>query len=414
MPILNARLKGCLCTASILIAAVSAFAVRGNCLQPASQYRGNTLRTGQIGYTATYSPGLDWQYSTGTTCSASPIIASNGTAYFGAYDRYFYAVEGNGSLAWRSSRYSSSIIGSAAVASNGIIYFATLSGSIYAFNSDGTSNWASPCKIAGAVNGSMLIGEDGTLYVGSDNNRIYAVDSSGAIKWSYYTGGDITRALTMSADGSVIYAPSQDGRIYAVSSNGIFIWKSAVINPSNNCAVGPDGTIYVGTASGSLVALNSDGSTKWTYPTQGRTITTAPAVGADGTIYVGAQDTCLHAINPDGTLKWYYRTNAAIYSSPTLDADGTIIFGTYSGDIVSIDPTDGSLNWSRSIGATIYTSPTIGSDGSIFVMDSEGRLSKFSGPVTSSNPTTPEPSAFVSLAAALAALVSLKLRRVRV
>ncbi len=45
------------------------------------------------------------------------------------------------------------------------------------------------------------------------------------------------------------------------------------------------------------------GTLKWSYATGGG-IYSSPAVGPDGTIYVGSRDFSLYAINPDGTLKW--------------------------------------------------------------------------------------------------------------
>jgi outer membrane protein assembly factor BamB len=67
-----------------------------------------------------------------------------------------------------------------------------------------------------------------------------------------------------------------------------------------------DGTIYVGSSTGILYAVNRDGAIKWSYdadPTYGHTCS-SPAVGVDGTIYIGLGNSTLHAVNPDGTLKW--------------------------------------------------------------------------------------------------------------
>ena len=403
-------LWGFICKASILIAVSITYSACP--AQAATQYRDDSLRSGNSDYVATYAPYKEWQYSSGTTCSASPIISQNGTVYFGGYDRYFRAVSSSGSLLWKSTKYSSSIISSAAVGNNGVIYFSTLGGTICALGANGDSQWANPCTLAGGnVGGAILLGNDGTLYVGADNSRVYAINPDGTIKWSSITGGAIKRSLSMSQDGSTIYAPSEDGRLYAIGSDGSILWKTNIINPSNNCAVGADGTLYVGTTSGTLVAIGSDGSIKWTYATQSKTISTSPAIGADGTIYFGGQDTCLHAVNPDGTVKWLYRTSASIYSSPTIDAAGIILFGTYSGSLVALNP-DGSLNWSRNIGSTIYTSPTIGSDGSIYVIDSLGQLTKYTGPVNAPA-ETPEPSTMVCLLGAIAAILAKYKRRQR-
>lgn len=78
---------------------------------------------------------------------------------------------------------------------------------------------------------------------------------------------------------------------------------------SNSPAIGPDGTIYVGSAGvewgGDFYAVNPDGTEKWRIR---GSVDGTPATAADGTIYVGSYryngSRCLYAINPNGTEKW--------------------------------------------------------------------------------------------------------------
>ncbi|MEO0150874.1 MAG: PQQ-binding-like beta-propeller repeat protein [candidate division WOR-3 bacterium] len=55
------------------------------------------------------------------------------------------------------------------------------------------------------------------------------------------------------------------------------------------------GTYYIGSGS-KLYAINSDGTLKWTFTT-GSTVKSSPAIGPDGTVYVGSLDGLLYAIN---------------------------------------------------------------------------------------------------------------------
>lgn len=51
--------------------------------------------------------------------------------------------------------------------------------------------------------------------------------------------------------------------------------------------IAPDGTVYLGTKDGKLIALKSDGKPFWSRDiTKGESIVASPAVGADGSIYV--------------------------------------------------------------------------------------------------------------------------------
>ena len=61
-------------------------------------------------------------------------------------------------------------------------------------------------------------------------------------------------------------------------------------------AVGKDGTIYIGSAGGSLYAVNSIGRETWAFPTGGEVYSSA-AIGKDGTIYFGSNDGNLYAVS---------------------------------------------------------------------------------------------------------------------
>ena len=76
--------------------------------------RYDRMRTGRTTFAAPTNPKFDWNYATGSSCSATPVIAEDGTVYFGATDKYLYAITKTGSLAWRY-RANSSITGSAAI-----------------------------------------------------------------------------------------------------------------------------------------------------------------------------------------------------------------------------------------------------------------------------------------------------------
>src|SRR5438477_110381 len=82
-----------------------------------------------------------------------------------------------------------------------------------------------------------------------------------------------------------------------------------------------DGTIYVGAGS-NLIAVNPDGSLKWSYPAADW-IDSSPAIGPDGTIYVGSWDDNLYAVRPDGSEKWRFTADDNVSTSPAIAADGT-------------------------------------------------------------------------------------------
>lgn len=129
-------------------------------------------------------------------------------------------------------------------------------------------------------------------------------------------------------------------------------------------AIGPDGTIYVGSQDNYVYAVNSDGSLKWRVQT-GDVVRSSPTIAPDGTVYVGSYDNRLYAINPGGTLKWYYITGGDVPSSPAIAVDGTIIFGSKDGFIYALNP-DSTLKWRYGTGQDVYSSPAIAADGTVY------------------------------------------------
>ena len=64
-------------------------------------------------------------------------------------------------------------------------------------------------------------------------------------------------------------------------------------------AIGPDGTVYVGSGDNKLYAINGKtGDKLWEFET-GDFVGSSPAIGPDGTVYVGSDDHWLYAIKTD-------------------------------------------------------------------------------------------------------------------
>ena len=63
-----------------------------------------------------------------------------------------------------------------------------------------------------------------------------------------------------------------------------------------------------------LALAGTSGTEKWSFGT-GDYVNSSPAIGPDGTIYVGSVDHRLYAINPDGTEKWNFVTENWVKSS---------------------------------------------------------------------------------------------------
>jgi len=137
-------------------------------------------------------------------------------------------------------------------------------------------------------------------------------------------------------------------------------------------ALAPDGTIYFGTFTGRLWALEPDGSTKWVFKA-GREIRSSPAIAADGTIYFGSRDRTLYALTPSGTVKWTFKSEAWIDSSPALSSEGQVLFGSWDKRLYALSA-DGKKQWEFLTDAPVVSSPAIGMDGTIYFGSHDGKL----------------------------------------
>jgi outer membrane protein assembly factor BamB len=156
------------------------------------------------------------------------------------------------------------------------------------------------------------------------------------------------------------------------NNNGAVLWRFKMIQGmQTGVSIDGDGTIYFGCYDGDFYALNSDGSLKWKYITDGFMTSSTPAINNEGTIYIGSWDNYLHAVNPDGTLEWMVDLGKDIDSSPVVADDGTVYVGTMGGldqigYIVSIN-LNGTINWKYETGYHITSSPAVGNDGTVYI-----------------------------------------------
>jgi len=130
-----------------------------------------------------------------------------------------------------------------------------------------------------------------------------------------------------------------------------------------SAAVGPDGSVYVGSADGVVCALNSDGSEKWRFDAKA-SIAGDIAIDDAGFIYIAARS--LYALSPEGTLQWKLPSTTGAVSSVALGSDGTLYVSVDS-NLCAVTR-KGVIKWKVPVlGRTPLLGPVVGPDGSIYV-----------------------------------------------
>ncbi len=167
----------------------------------------------------------------------------------------------------------------------------------------GTQKWA--FNVGAAISHSPALGPDGSVYIGV-GNKFHALNpGTGVPDWTYDVPPvpvptTVTSSPTV-GEGGTIYFGTGGGQFYALRPTGAIKWNSGFgISLVGESALGAGGYIY--TDVGRLARMTPEGSTGSFDP--GASITSPLAIGPDGTIYVGTSDNKFYALNPNLTEKW--------------------------------------------------------------------------------------------------------------
>jgi outer membrane protein assembly factor BamB len=202
-------------------------------------------------------------------------------------------------------------------------------------NADGSSLWKTSAPDAGSLN-AVALGQNGEVYATGGRN-LYAFDGAGLLLWTWQADHDLLSAPVVGADGTIYLGspnrvPSTDsptpsgGMYYAINPDGHLKWLTPLNAAFHSAAIGANGTLYVPSGDGELVALEPNEGTVLWRSRIGDTASGAPTITTDGTILIPARragSSDLVALRPDGSLRWTYSTSGAI-SPATVAADGRI------------------------------------------------------------------------------------------
>jgi outer membrane protein assembly factor BamB len=345
--------------------------------------------TGQSPYVGPGNNTLKWKYALiDGVGSASPIIGPDGTIYI-CNCGVVFALNRDGSLKWRSDVHPGGGGGSTLAISSDDTIYAPFYHSLNALNPDGTLKWVyrSDTEIAS----SPSIGADGIIYIGCSLD-ILAIKPDGNLFWKYRVGEDVLLSPAIGQDGT-IYVRGRMNFLVALNPDGTEKWTinlgSSLSHTYMSPSIGPDGTIYtfglMDDGPTTLYAINPNGSVKWVFGDiqfNDETIRMTPSIGQDGTIYLTGSVmgewnlVVFYAISPSGVLQWTFELPSGDYfssSSPAIDANGVIYFGTWGNHLYALNP-NGTLKWEFETLNNIDSSPAIGSDGTIYFGSWDGYL----------------------------------------
>jgi len=196
-----------------------------------------------------------------------------------------------------------------------------------------------------------------------------------ALLWNFNTGEGI-KASPVVCKG-VIVVGTVSGQLYGINTDGTLKWKIVTDNSIEAPALIVDGMVYAGNLDGTLYAIDLEsGNIRWTYTCENQ-IMGAPSYfrSADKkVVMVGSYDYYLHGVDPSsGKGLWKYETLNYINGTSAI-YKGAAVFGGCDGFIRGIDALDGKERFGMEISTYVASSACI--DGDLaFVGDYDGRFS---------------------------------------
>ena len=349
---------------------------------------------------------LLWTYRFDDYSQTRPVVAADGTIYFGANDGRLYAINPDGSEKWQQSG-AGTVADGLAIGTRGHIYMVSIQGVLSIATSQG--NILSAMKAFNIRTSEPVLDSLGNVYVVTMDDRLVVVQPDGSEKWSVQLKGEplqlAKQASPVIGRNGTIYVGSERGGVYAFSPEGELYWQYGDgLNISSSPVLSDDGILYFTAWGDGLHAVDtvSGGpATRIWSMSQGNRWRTG-FIGqkpddrdSDGDILVDPFDSCPNLYHPDPLdsnnscvdqdgdkipdnweTQHGLKPDNAIDGQLDSDGDGLSNYREYRAGTNPNSAEDkpqriaGQKLWSQALGSnheSRYTSPTIGPDGSIYL-----------------------------------------------
>lgn len=342
---------------------------------------------------------LRWQFFTGGTVMATPVISSNGTVIVGSLDGRLYALRYNdGALLWAysagapiRSAAAIGVAGSAGTAPEKVYVAAgTALHCVDAYS--GTFLW----QVAlGSITGSApaLTADGAVAHVGTANAFVAVDLAARSLLWSTRSvAGDAALSQPVLVNTSVgtlvVHNVSAPAALVALSaSTGAAVWRfnSSYNYISNGAATTMPGTGWPALAivdSSTVRMLNASNAVSlWGTPLT-NTVVGTPAV-ANGSVYVYTYSNNLQRLNMStGRVDWLWNGDGGAWGhgEPPLLTQSGLALVAIRGRVSAIEVATGRRRWAIDTGTTgPSSSPTLSVNGFIFMGSEEGTIFGIAG-----------------------------------
>lgn len=230
------------------------------------------------------------------------------------------------------------------------------------------------------INSAPAMDQAGRTYWAA-GSRYWSLDAAGNVAWSAASPGPSGYVFgdpSVAPDGAV-YFGGMDG-VAALARDGSLRWfypyavkyglqSPVALDPAN-------GNVYVGSASGEIIALGmSDGRKRWRYRARSDGAVVSPSLAADGRVF--AVDWALQGLvvlRPDGGVLRRIPLGAVGRGEITVTPGGNVLLTTEDGRLLCVSTAGGAVLWQVALGVASENQPSVDRDGVVYVATEDGWL----------------------------------------
>ncbi|HEY8430125.1 MAG TPA: PQQ-binding-like beta-propeller repeat protein [Sandaracinaceae bacterium] len=339
---------------------------------------GGPRRTGrQDAVAPAREPQRVWERTLRHRRLRGPAIAADGTLYFGTNDG-LTAVGPDGVERW-SVRLGTVPATPSLVPSDDVVVV-TRGGLVAVVTRDGTVRHTA--DLGAPARGSPLVLDDGSILAATIDRRVHRLDASLRRVFSVEVADSAGTTLSRTTRG-LIAVPG--GRTLALlEPTGRIVREVALAQrTSSSAAVADDGTLWLPTPEGLLLAIDASGRVRSRTELGGRYYDGAAiAVGRDGAVRVPTLDRGVVCVGPGGTERWRHTAGQGYNAPATVDREDTTLVVDRVGQMFAI-ARDGTERWRVHIEPYTLQAPVLGADGTIYVATEAGTLQAWRDTATS-------------------------------
>lgn len=242
-----------------------------------------------------------WTHAIGGAIEGSPVVSSDGaTIYESNLNGTIVALKASdGSVAW-STPINGAIPGSMALSPDGSnLYVGTSTDYMYAVATGGTTpgQAVKPYYLDAPAHGSPAVDKNGNIYITTNAGSLMAfAPGTSTATWTFALPTPASTNSTPAIGNGVVVFGDGDGVLYGINpSNGQVVWtqRNVPATTSSPAIAGGNSTIYVGSDTGTVWAVDTTGAQVWDKPT-GAAVVSSPAIGPDGSVWIGSQSGILY------------------------------------------------------------------------------------------------------------------------